>query len=83
MTAKSTLIRDYAARSIAEDYGDGETPAAILTAIVEAQNSEEIEHPGRALLARYESLSDAAYRYGEENYDSTLKAIADTLGWVA
>ena len=83
MTPKSTLIRDYAARSTAENYGEDEIPAAVLTAIVEAQNSEEVESLGRALLARHESLADASYRYGEKNYDPALKAIADALGWAA
>ncbi len=81
--AASALIREYVNCILAECVGEDETPAAILTAVVEAQNSEEVEHLGRALLARHESLADASYRYGAENYDPSLKVIADALKWTA
>lgn len=83
MTDTPTLIRNYASWILTECVGEDETPTALLTAVGDAQNSEEVEHLGRALLARHESLADASYRYGEKNYDPALKAIATALGWAA
>lgn len=83
MSKASTMIRQYVNTILAECVGEDEVPAAILTAVVQAQNATEIEHLGRALLSRHESLCDASYGYGGENYDPALQAIAEALGWSA
>lgn len=82
MSKTTALLREYAAAEI-ENYGDNETPAGILTAIIEAQTVEELENLGRALLCRIEALTDPGYRYGDDNYDSRLKVIAAGLDWQA
>src|SRR5690606_21975525 len=83
MTQIDQIIREYAARAIRETYGEDETPAAILTAICEAQTADEVTHLGRALLERHEALADAPYRFGGPRYPDDLRAIAEGLGWGA
>lgn len=76
-------ILAYAREALRDNYGEDETPAAILIAIVCAQSSEEACHLGRALLARHASLADPPYRLGGESCDPRLTEIADRLGYDA
>ena len=77
----ASLIRAYAASGL-ENYGEDETPIALLTAIMESEGTEEACHLGRALLAREESLSDPPYRLGGEMCDSRKTEIAKRLDFI-
>lgn len=78
-TQTAKLIREYISRSIAEDFSAEENAPALLLAVQDAINNEEVCHLGRALLARHDSLVDGGYEVGGELCDPHIQAIADAL----
>jgi hypothetical protein len=77
MSRQARAVREYAKR-MEEDCGP---MGPLFQAIANAVNDEEATHLGRAMLARHETLSDLAYRYGGERYPEDLWHIANILDW--
>ena len=81
-TLATGAVRDYAAKALA-DYGDDESPIALLGAAQQTINASELIHIGHAILARHDSLCDAGYRIGEPHADPAIQMMADALAKVA
>jgi hypothetical protein len=81
MHIAASAVRDYAAKALA-DYGDDESPIALLGAAQQTINASELIHIGHAILARHDSLCDAGYRIGEPHADPAIQMMADALATV-
>ena len=76
----ATLIRAFAQAEVAADYSEDERPAALLLAIRDTIDPQEVCHLGRALLVRDDVLSDPPYRLGGAMCVSERAEIARRLG---
>ena len=78
----AALTRQYVTEVVAEIGQEDERDLPpIYRAALLAETDEEAALIGEALLCRNQSLSDPPYKFGGDEYDPRLLALAAALGW--